>query len=259
MPDPTYKSETAAMNNKAKELRAKVATQAKKQNVSVPKSALDNFIDTYKKTKVGPIQRAIGRFIDGFNTKADYTSGKSTTAKLTAKAKSSRAKSQGGRSRTNVVEEKQKKLAAKSKASGGKAVLSKKAADSKRDKVDAMVISDTKIVLKKDKPKTKSSATVSDAQKKSQLGKPKTKAMATPKSRPKAPTKNKTVTSRSKPKMYTAINTRTGKPDFDAPKVTAAQRLKQEDKYKAFKKSQKKAQGNVMSALKKASKNKKGK
>jgi len=238
MPDPTYKSETAAMNNKAKELRAKVATQAKKQNVSVPKSALDNFIDTYKKTKVGPIQRAIGRFIDGFNTKADYTSGKSTTAKLTAKAKSNRAKSQGGRSRTNVVEEKQKKLAAKSKASGGKAVLSKKAADSKRDKVDAMVISDTKIVLKKDKPKTK--------------------AMATPKSKPKAPVKNKTVTSKSKPKMYTAINTRTGKPDFDAPKVTAAQRLKQEDKYKAFKKSQKKAQENVMSALKKASKSKKG-
>jgi hypothetical protein len=233
MPDPTYKSETAAMNNKAKELRAKVATQAKKQNVSVPKSALDNFIDTYKKTKVGPIQRAIGRFIDGFNTKADYTSGKSTTAKLTAKAKSNRAKSRGGRSRTNV-------------------------ADSKRDKVDAMVIADTKIVLKKDKPKTKSSATVSDAQKKSQIGKPKTKAMATPKSKPKAPVKNKTVTSKSKPKMYTAINTRTGKPDFDAPKVTAAQRLKQEDKYKAFKKSQKKAQGNVMSALKKASKSKKG-
>ena len=37
--------------------------------------------------------------------------------------------------------------------------------------------------------------------------------------------------------MYTAINTSTGKPDFDAPKVTAAQRLKQEDKYKARKKA----------------------
>lgn len=248
MPDPSYKSETAAMNNKAKELRAKVATEAKKQNVSVPKSALDNFIDTYKKTKVGPIQRAIGRFIDGFNTKADYTSGKSTTAKLTTKAKSNRAKSQGGRSRANVVEEKQKKLAAKSKA-----------ADSKRDKIDAMVLADTKIVLKKDKPKTKSSATVSDAQKRSQISKPKTKAMATPKSKPKAPAKKKSMaTPKSKPKMYTAINSRTGKPDFDAPKVTAAQRLKQEDKYKAFKKSQKKAQGNVMSALKKATKSKKG-
>jgi len=255
MPDPTYKSETAAMNNKAKELRAKVATQAKKQNVSVPKSALDNFIDTYKKTKVGPIQRAIGKFIDGFNTKADYTSGKSTTAKLTAKAKSNLATSQGGRSRTNVVEEKQKKLAAKSKASGGKAVLSKKAADSKRDKVDAMVIADTKIVLKKDKPKTKSSATVSDAQKKSQIGKPKTKAMALPKSKPKAPAKKKSMaTPKSKPKMYTAINPRTGKPDFDAPKVTAAQRLKQEDKFKARKKAL-----NLVKSSAKASMKKKGK
>ena len=34
--------------------------------------------------------------------------------------------------------------------------------------------------------------------------------------------------------MYTAINIKTGKADFDAPKVTAAQRLKQEDKYKAL-------------------------
>ena len=35
-----------------------------------------------------------------------------------------------------------------------------------------------------------------------------------------------------KEKMYTAINVNTGKPDFNKPKVTAAQRLKQEDKYK---------------------------
>ena len=38
-----------------------------------------------------------------------------------------------------------------------------------------------------------------------------------------------------KEKMYTAINTKTGKADFDKPKVTAAQRLKQEDRYKAYK------------------------
>lgn len=255
MPDPSYKSETAAMNNKAKELRAKVTAAAKQKNVSIPKTALDNFIDTYKKTKVGPIQRAISKFISGFNTKADYTSGKSTTAKLTTKAKSNRAKSQGGRSRANVVEERQKKLAAKSKASGGKSVLSKKAADAKRDKVDAMVLADTKIVLKKGKPKTKSSATVSDAQKRTQISKPKTKAMATPKSKPKAPAKKKsTATPKSKPKMYTAINPRTGKPDFDAPKVTAAQRLKQEDKFKARKKSQ-----NLIKSAAKASMKKKGK
>ena len=54
--------------------------------------------------------------------------------------------------------------------------------------------------------------------------------------------------------MYTAINTRTGKPDFDAPKVTAAQRLKQEDKFKA----RKKAQATIDAALKEATK-KKGK
>lgn len=239
MPDPSYKSETAAMHNKAKELRAKVTAAAKQKNVSIPKTALDNFIDTYKKTKVGPIQRAISKFLSGFNTKA----------------KSNRATSQGGRSRANVVEERQKKLAAKSKASGGKAVLSKKAADSKRDKIDAMVLADTKIVLKKDKPKTKSSATVSDAQKKSQISKPKTKAMATPKSKPKAPAKKKSMaTPKSKPKMYTAINPRTGKPDFDAPKVTAAQRLKQEDKFKTRKKAL-----NLVKSSAKASMKKKGK
>ena len=55
-------------------------------------------------------------------------------------------------------------------------------------------------------------------------------------------------------KMYTAINTSTGKPDFDAPKVTAAQRLKQEDKYK----SRKKTLDAVTSAAK-ASLKKKGK
>ena len=49
-----------------------------------------------------------------------------------------------------------------------------------------------------------------------------------PPPRPKKSKKSK------KPKMYTAINVRTGKPDHNAPKVTEAERLKQEDKYKAF-------------------------
>ena len=44
------------------------------------------------------------------------------------------------------------------------------------------------------------------------------------------------------------------KPDFDAPKVTAAQRLKQEDKFKARKKSQ-----NLIKSAAKASMKKKGK
>ena len=38
----------------------------------------------------------------------------------------------------------------------------------------------------------------------------------------------------SKPQMYTAIDTKTGKPKKNAPKVTAAERLKQEDAYKQF-------------------------
>jgi hypothetical protein len=249
MPDPSYKSETAAMNSKVKELRAKVNAAAKQKNVSVPKSALDNFIDTYKKTKVGPIQRAISKFLSGVNTKADYTSGKSTTAKLTTRAKVNRATSQGGRSRAaNVVEDKQKKLAAKSAAQGGGSVLSQR-------KADKIASDDTKIVLNKSKPRVTSSTTISDAQKKSQTSKPKAKAITLPTPPPKRPTKNKQVTPpKSKPKMYTAINTRTGKPDFDVPKVTAAQRLKQEDKFKARKKAL-----NLVTSSAKASMKKKGK
>jgi len=158
MPDPSYKSETAAMNSKAKELRAKVTAEAKKQNVSVPRTALDNFVDTYKKTKVGPIQRAIGRFISGINTKADYTSGKSTYAKENTNAQVNRAKSAGGRSaaqsKSAQVERDQRKLAAKSKAAGGKSVLSRKPAEAKA-KAAAIAKDDTKMSIKKSVPKAK--------------------------------------------------------------------------------------------------------
>lgn len=101
------------------------------------------------------------------------------------------------------IEKAQKELAAKSKAAGGKAVLSRKRADS-------IAKADTKIDTKK---------------------------RAAPKFNPsglKVPAKKKTKAASKKEKMYTAINTKTGKADFDAPKVTAAQRMKQEDKYKAF-------------------------
>ena len=158
MPDPSYKSETSSMNSKAKELRTKVATEAKKKNVSVPKSALDNFVDTYKKTKVGPIQRAIGKFIDGINTKADYTSGKSTYAKENTKAQANRAKSAGGRSaaqsKAAQVERDQKKLAARSKAAGGKSVLSRKPAEAVA-KAAAIAKEDTKMSINKNVPKAK--------------------------------------------------------------------------------------------------------
>ena len=53
------------------------------------------------------------------------------------------------------------------------------------------------------------------------------KAVSTPTPPPPRPK------SKPKPKMYTAINPRTGKPEPNAPKVTAAERLRQEDKFKA--------------------------
>ena len=66
----------------------------------------------------------------------------------------------------------------------------------------------------------------------------------------KVPAKKKAKAAPKKKKMYTAINTKTGKADFDAPKVTAAQRLKQEDKYKAL---------NLVNKVAKSSMSKKGK
>jgi len=63
----------------------------------------------------------------------------------------------------------------------------------------------------------------------------KTNGKTASQTRPVAPPPGRKT--KKKQRMYTAINTSTGKPDFDAPKVTAAQRLKQEDKYKARKKA----------------------
>ena len=82
--------------------------------------------------------------------------------------------------------------------------------------------------------------TVGDAQKRGQLGKK--KAPLLPKSPPKRPKKNTSKTTKKSEKMYHQINVQTGKVDFNKPKVTAAQRLKQEDKYKALKRVNKTAQ-----------------
>ena len=74
--------------------------------------------------------------------------------------------------------------------------------------------------------------TVSDAQKKRQT-------MKLPKSPPKRLKKNldksTSKTTKKSEKMYHQINVQTGKVDFSKPKVTAAKRLQQEDKYKANK------------------------
>lgn len=140
--------------------------------------------------------------------------------------KSSRSTSQGGRSRDQVVAENQKRLARKSAAQGGGSVLSNKKKRSATGTYDRSAVETSKAPAKN--------------------------KMATPTSPPKRP-KKKMETPKSKPKMYTAINVNTGKPDFDAPKVTAAERLKQEDKYKA----RKKAQDRIDAALKKATNSKK--
>ena len=41
---------------------------ASANDVSVPKSALDNFLSTYKNVKFGPLQRAIAKFINSLKS-----------------------------------------------------------------------------------------------------------------------------------------------------------------------------------------------
>jgi hypothetical protein len=160
-------------------------------------------------------------------TAAGATAASTATSKDADKPKSNRATSQGGRSREQVIEQRQEALARKGGAS-----------------------------LTRIKKKKTTSGQMTDAQRKSQgAGVSAKKKMATPTPPPKRPKKSTKVTKPTpKPKMYTAINPRTGKPDFDAPKVTAAQRLKQEDKYKAKKKAD-----DLVTSVAKASLKKKGK
>ena len=157
-----------------------------------------------------PASNKGGKAAGAAATAAGVAAGSTATGKDADKPKkNNRSTSQGGRSRAQVVEENQKRLARKSAAQGGGSVLS-------RRKADKVALDDTKIDLKKDR-----------------VSKP-----TPPPARPKRSKKATKPT--PKPKMYTAINPRTGKPDFDAPKVTAAERLRQEDKFKkredAFKK-----------------------
>ena len=136
MAKPTVKYNlTEKRKNKEQEMskpaiRNAIMAKAKKDGKSVTSNAVDTFIDTYKKTKVGPIQRAIGRFIDGINTKADYTSGKSTYAKANTEAQANRAKSSGGRTASQVkatqTERNQRELAKKATKSPTGTVLSAK-------------------------------------------------------------------------------------------------------------------------------------
>lgn len=152
-----------------------------------------------------PASNKGGKAAGAVATAGGVAAGSTATGKDSDKPKpkkNNRSTSQGGRSRAQVVEENQKRLARKSAAQGGGSVLSQR-------KADKVALDDTKIDLKKDR-----------------VSKP-----TPPPARPKKKAKS-VPTPKPKPKMYTAINPRTGKPDFDAPKVTAAERLRQEDKFK---------------------------
>lgn len=75
----------------APEIRKLVNDKAKKENVSVPRTALNNFVDTYSKTRVGPIHRAISNFFSDIRSEAVSTA-KTQQAKNEAAKKKAAAK-----------------------------------------------------------------------------------------------------------------------------------------------------------------------
>ena len=154
-----------------------------------------------------PASNKGGKAAGAAATAAGATAASTATSRDADKPKSNRATSQGGRSREQVIEKRQEALARKGGAS-----------------------------LTRIKKKKTTSGQVTDSQRKSQgAGVAAKKKMTTPTPPPARPKKsNKTTKPTPKPKMYTAIDTTTGKPKPNAPKVTEAERLKQEDAYKQF-------------------------
>ena len=137
---------------------------------------------------------------------AGVAAGSTATGKDADKPKTTKPSKTSDQARDEArVSARQRRLAAKSAAQGGGSVLSNKKKTT-TSKPTAEGASAKRMPKKNDKPASTS--------------------------RPTAPPSGR----KTKKKMYTAINTRTGKPDHDAPRVTAAQRLKQEDEYKKFKK-----------------------
>ena len=210
-------------------LRAAIRAKAAATGVTAPKSAIDNFVSTYSKTKVGPIQRAVARFFEkiGSTYKASRGDSKPTAAGASAKRMPKPAKpsktSDEARSDARIAD-RQRRLAAKSAAQGGGSVLSNK------------------------KKTTTSKPTAEGASAKRMPKKTPTKPTPPP-ARPKK--NNKTTKPTPKPKLYTTISVQTGKP-VDK-KVTAAQHLANLDARKAFLKRRKAA------AIKISSSHKKGK
>ena len=151
---------------------------------------------------------------------AGVAAGSTATGKDADKPKKTKPSKTSDQARDEArVSARQRRLAAKSAAQGGGSVLSnkKKTTTSKPTAEGASA--------KRMPKKTPTKPTPPPAR-------PKKNDKPASTSRPTAPPSGR----KTKKKMYTAINTRTGKPDHDAPRVTAAQRLKQEDEYKKFKK-----------------------
>ena len=203
-------------------LRAAIRAKAAATGVTAPKSAIDNFVSTYSKTKVGPIQRAVARFFEkiGSTYKASRGDSKPTAAGASAKRMPKPAKpsktSDEARSDARIAD-RQRRLAAKSAAQGGGSVLS-------------------------NKKKTTTSKPTAEGASAKRMPK-KTPPPAGPKKN------NKTTKPTPKPKLYTTISVQTGKP-VDK-KVTAAQHLANLDARKAFLKRRKAAASKISSALKK--------
>ena len=135
MAKPTVKFNlTEKRKNKEQEMskpaiRSAIMAKAKKDGKSVTSNAVDTFVDTYKKTKVGPIQRAIADFFKSSNKKSGGSYLKpGSSADLNNKAQANRAKSSGGRTAKDVkatqTERKQRELAKKAAKSPTGTVLS---------------------------------------------------------------------------------------------------------------------------------------
>lgn len=140
-------------------IRNAIMAKAKKDGKSVTSNAVDNFIDTYKKTKVGPIQRAIADFFKSNNKSSGGSYVKpGSSADLNTRAQSNRARSLGGRTasqvKANQTERKQRGLASAAAKSRSGTALSNKAKN-RVSKADAIAIQDTKLVIKKDVSKPK--------------------------------------------------------------------------------------------------------
>jgi len=190
MPDPGYKSETAAMHSKAKsDNKAKFSMT----------EAVKNFENTASRTN--PWTTAgIKKFISFLTNKPTFK------PNLTQKRRQEEARIAAERA------------AAKRKMTQAEGTA-KRATAAKKSAAAASQESAQRSAVR--------SAAKTKTTKEARKGPPQRAAKTVAK---------KVTPPKSKPKMYTAIDVRTGKPKWDAPKVTAAERLKQEDKYKAYSK-----------------------